>query len=32
MASGNADPRVKSLLLAITGIEVLVLFGAEPTQ
>jgi hypothetical protein len=28
MASGNADPRVTTLLLAVTGIEALVLFGA----
>jgi hypothetical protein len=28
MASGNANPRVTTLLLAVTGIETLVLFGA----
>lgn len=28
MVSGNADPRVTAILLAVTGIEVLVLFGA----
>ena len=28
MASGNADPRVTTLLLAVTGVEALVLFGA----
>ena len=28
MASGNADPRVTTLLLVVTGIETLVLFGA----